>query len=77
LIDIDEWYNEVYGMMHVKVEVEVKGTSPIPSMIADILGHAITHKPSRVRLHCALLCGVAFWFTRRVDGEKGFVGELR
>jgi hypothetical protein len=38
------------------------------------------HSPiSHFELDCAMnyVCGVAFWFIRRVDGVKGLVGEIR
>jgi hypothetical protein len=41
------------------------------------LGPTVTHKPSRVRLHCALCAQCFLLVSRRVDGLQGFVGNLK
>jgi hypothetical protein len=46
--------------------------SNIPSMTADV-----THKPSRVRLHCALYGNFFLLVSRRDDGLQGFLGSLK
>jgi hypothetical protein len=41
------------------------------------LGLAVTHKPSRVRLHCALCVQCFLLVSIRVNDLKGFVSNLR